>query len=72
MMLHHWAAFLSVIAAAVSHQAHQYTLLLLFTELTTPFINARWIFDKLVSLFANFETCFIAFKPLMPTKIFML
>ncbi|KAK9832671.1 hypothetical protein WJX84_005708 [Apatococcus fuscideae] len=47
MMLHHWAAFLSVIAAAVSHQAHQYTLLLLFTELTTPFINARWIFDKL-------------------------
>ncbi len=50
MMLHHWAAFLSVIAAAISHQAHQYTLLLLFTELTTPFINARWVFDKLVSI----------------------
>ncbi|KAK9844819.1 hypothetical protein WJX74_007230 [Apatococcus lobatus] len=47
MLLHHWAAFLSVAAAAISHQAHQYTLLLLFTELTTPFINARWVFDKL-------------------------
>lgn len=47
MLTHHIAAFLSVALASFTGQAHLYTLLLLSTELTTPFVNARWYFDQL-------------------------
>ena len=49
MIVHHVAAFLSVGLASWTKQAHMYTLLLLSTEMTTPFINARWILDQMVS-----------------------
>lgn len=48
MLIHHIAAFLSVALASITGQAHLYTLLLLSTELTTPFVNARWVFDQMV------------------------
>ena len=48
IMAHHAVATLSLVGALVSRQAHGYTLLLLATELTTPFINARWQLDALV------------------------
>lgn len=48
-MVHHAVATLSLVGALASQQAHGYTLLLLATELTTPFINARWQLDALVS-----------------------
>lgn len=48
MLTHHIAAFLSVALASYTGQAHLYTLLLLSTELTTPFVNARWIYDQMV------------------------
>jgi len=48
MLTHHIAAFLSVALASFTGQAHLYTLLLLSTELTTPFVNARWIYDQMV------------------------
>lgn len=47
MLTHHIAAFLSVALASFTGQAHLYTLLLLSTELTTPFVNARWFYDQL-------------------------
>ena len=48
MLIHHIAAFMSVALASFTGQAHLYTLLLLSTELTTPFVNARWVFDHMV------------------------
>ncbi|KAL3143270.1 hypothetical protein ABBQ38_002115 [Trebouxia sp. C0009 RCD-2024] len=47
MLIHHIAAFMSVALASFTGQAHLYTLLLLSTELTTPFVNARWVFDQM-------------------------
>lgn len=46
---HHVAALASVATAALKGQGHAYTLCLLATECTTPFVNARWLLDKLVS-----------------------
>ncbi|KAK9814277.1 hypothetical protein WJX72_003292 [[Myrmecia] bisecta] len=46
MLLHHTAALLSVLASACYGQAHLYTLILLGTEVTTPFINMRWVLDR--------------------------
>ena len=48
MLTHHIAAFLSVALASFTGQAHLYTLLLLSTELTTPFVNGRWFIDQMV------------------------
>ena len=48
MLTHHIAAFLSVALASYTGQAHLYTLLLLSTELTTPFVNGRWFIDQMV------------------------
>lgn len=48
MLIHHIAAFVSVALASWTKQAHMYTLLLLSTEMTTPFVNARWILDQMV------------------------
>lgn len=50
MMMHHAVASVSLASALSSHQGHMYTLLLLATELTTPFINARWHLDAVVRL----------------------
>lgn len=47
MLTHHIAAFLSVALASYTGQAHLYTLLLLSTELTTPFVNGRWFIDQM-------------------------
>lgn len=46
MALHHVAALASVLASLYYQQGHAYTLLLLSTEITTPFINLRWLLDK--------------------------
>ena len=48
MLTHHIAALAAVAASASIQQAHMYALIMLATESTTPFINARWMFDKLV------------------------
>jgi hypothetical protein len=42
MVIHHTAALASALTAAALGQGHMYTLLLLSTECTTPFLNARW------------------------------
>lgn len=47
MLAHHIAAFASVYTSLSLGQAHIYTLIMLATEVTTPFVNARWILDKL-------------------------
>lgn len=47
MVMHHAVAAVSLVAALSSRQGHMYTLLLLATEMTTPFINARWHLDVL-------------------------
>ena len=46
MGVHHVAALASVLASALYSQGQAYTLLLLATEATTPFVNARWILEK--------------------------
>lgn len=46
MALHHAAALVSVAAAALQGEAHAYTLALLATECTTPFVNARFLLEK--------------------------
>lgn len=46
MGVHHLAALASVAAAALQGQAHAYTLALLATECTTPFVNVRYLLDK--------------------------
>ncbi len=61
MLTHHIAAFLSVALASFTGQAHLYTLLLLSTELTTPFVNARWIYDQMVRP-SIFELCWDTHK----------
>lgn len=48
MLAHHVAAFVSVAATLFCGEAHMYTLALLATEWTTPFINFRWLLEKLV------------------------
>jgi hypothetical protein len=48
MAAHHVAALAAVAAAAFRAHAHNYTLALLATECTTPFVNLRWMLDKAV------------------------
>lgn len=48
MICHHIAATLSIWLALHSHQGHFYTLSLLATEVTTPFVNLRWHLDVAV------------------------
>jgi hypothetical protein len=45
MIAHHIAATLSIWLAITSHQGHFYTLAMLATEVTTPFVNLRWHLD---------------------------
>lgn len=46
MVAHHVASLLSVLRALMAQYAHLYTLAMLSTEVTTPFINARWQMDR--------------------------
>lgn len=46
LVVHHVAAFVSVLRSLQQQQAHVYTLAMLATEATTPLINARWLMDK--------------------------
>lgn len=48
MVTHHLAASVSVFVSAYYREAHPYTLALLSTECTTPFINFRWLLEKMV------------------------
>ncbi|KAL6784458.1 hypothetical protein ACKKBF_B01870 [Auxenochlorella protothecoides x Auxenochlorella symbiontica] len=45
MGLHHVAAWMSIAVSGIHEEGHLYTLALLGTECTTPFINARWMLD---------------------------
>jgi len=47
METHHIAAFLSVFVTVWYREVHMYTLILLATECTTPFINFRWLLEKM-------------------------
>ncbi len=49
MGLHHVAAWMSIAVSGIHEEGHLYTLALLGTECTTPFINARWMLDAVVS-----------------------
>lgn len=48
MAIHHVAALASVATAGLQQQGHNYTLAMLATEMTTPFVNLRWLLDKAV------------------------
>jgi TLC domain len=48
MIAHHVAALLSIYFALSLGEGHAYTLALLATEMTTPFVNMRWILDVVV------------------------
>jgi hypothetical protein len=43
LIIHHSMAMAGVLGAALTGIAHGYTLAVLFTELTTPFLNLRWL-----------------------------
>ncbi len=43
MVIHYIAAFISVFVTVWYREVHMYTLILLATECTTPFINLRWL-----------------------------
>jgi hypothetical protein len=46
MLLHHVGGILALMTALTTSKCHFYGLLLLSTEITTPFICLRWYMDK--------------------------
>eukprot|EP00775_Hariotina_reticulata_P002189 gene2189-2507_t len=46
MFVHHGVALLSLLVAAQVRCMHVYLMLVLLSELTTPFVNLRWWLDK--------------------------
>ncbi|KAB1227804.1 Transmembrane protein 56-B [Morella rubra] len=44
-LLHHGLSMYSIFLSLISGQAQVYILMVLFTEMTTPFINLRWYLD---------------------------
>lgn len=44
-ILHHGLSLLSIVQSLVSGQAQIYILMVLFSEITTPFVNLRWYLD---------------------------
>lgn len=44
-ILHHGLSMYAIGLALLSGQAHMYILMVLFTEVTTPFVNLRWYLD---------------------------
>ena len=47
MLVHHIAGAVALLSVLHTSQCHLYGLILLSTEMTTPFINLRWMLDKL-------------------------
>jgi hypothetical protein len=41
-LLHHGVSMYAIGLALLSGKAHMYILMVLFTEVTTPFVNLRW------------------------------
>lgn len=46
MLVHHVVALLSLAVAAQVHCMHVYLMMVLLSELTTPFVNVRWWLDR--------------------------
>ncbi|XP_058075205.1 uncharacterized protein LOC131223733 isoform X2 [Magnolia sinica] len=44
-VVHHGLSMYSILLALMSGQAQIYILMVLFTEITTPFVNLRWYLD---------------------------
>ncbi|PWA70598.1 TRAM/LAG1/CLN8-like domain-containing protein [Artemisia annua] len=44
-ILHHGLSMAAIVQALLSGQAQFYILIVLFTEITTPFVNLRWYLD---------------------------
>ncbi|KAL5673512.1 hypothetical protein ACJX0J_017818, partial [Zea mays] len=44
-LLHHGLSMYAIGLALLSGKAHMYILMVLFTEITTPFVNLRWYLD---------------------------
>ncbi|MQM11002.1 hypothetical protein Taro_043902 [Colocasia esculenta] len=44
-LIHHGLSMYAIFLALLSGQAHYYILMVLFSEITTPFINLRWYLD---------------------------
>ncbi|CAO1944635.1 unnamed protein product [Urochloa humidicola] len=44
-LLHHGLSMYAIGLALLSGKAHMYILMVLFTEVTTPFVNLRWYLD---------------------------
>ncbi|WOL15911.1 hypothetical protein Cni_G24692 [Canna indica] len=44
-VLHHGLSMYSIFLSLISGKAHIYILMVLFTEVTTPFVNLRWHLD---------------------------
>ncbi|ONK61721.1 uncharacterized protein A4U43_C08F32870 [Asparagus officinalis] len=44
-ILHHGISMYSILMSLISGQAHIYILMVLFSEITTPFVNLRWYLD---------------------------
>ncbi|XP_023007223.1 transmembrane protein 56-B-like isoform X1 [Cucurbita maxima] len=45
-VLHHGLSLFSIIQSLLSGQGQVYILMVLFTEITTPFVNLRWYLDN--------------------------
>ncbi|KMZ70847.1 Transmembrane protein 56 [Zostera marina] len=45
-IIHHGFSLLSMTLALVSGSAHFYIIMVLFSEVTTPFVNLRWYLDR--------------------------
>ncbi|XP_066307301.1 uncharacterized protein [Miscanthus floridulus] len=54
-LLYHGLSMYAIGLALLSGKAHMYILMVLFTEVTTPFVNLRWYLD--VAAFAGQKTC---------------
>jgi len=44
-LLHHGLSMYAIGLALLSGKAHMYILMVLFTEVTTAFVNLRWYLD---------------------------
>uniref|UniRef100_A0A2P2JZR3 TLC domain-containing protein n=1 Tax=Rhizophora mucronata TaxID=61149 RepID=A0A2P2JZR3_RHIMU len=45
-VLHHCLSMYSILLSLISGQGQIYILMVLFTEITTPFVNLRWYLDS--------------------------
>ncbi|GAY62801.1 hypothetical protein CUMW_220680 [Citrus unshiu] len=56
-VLHHGLSMFSIFLALVSGKAQIYILMVLFTEITTPFVNLRWYLDVAGLKSSNIYIC---------------